>query len=557
MSTRSKKIPPVRKGIFEIPIYSIKDKGYLYFRIVYRLKGQRKQERFRTEKQARLRGLEIIASFNSGDLDTLPLTPAERTEYTQAKNLLRPLGISLDVAILDFSEAKEILGNVPVLAAAKFYQQRHPANLLRKSVREICEEFVQSKKDRTSRAYLLRLRQMLVGRVMQAKVLRSDRHEITIKGASKIQARRLLNRSQELIDKAVSKLRAVGRSPSIKFYDLKTIETAFLLRRKKGLANLNPERYEICRNGATVRTIAGVLGTWAQSISELIEKNAIEPLFLKPGHDLYDLSQIEAALPPRILEKPSHSFCSTFNCDLSSISGHDLVRWIDSLTGGPQSKNDHRGIVFELWKFAKKRGYLPRDNFEVELIEKRRVPVAEIEIYEPEEVFKLLSPTSGPLRAVLALTAFGALRQEDACDLDWSQVGVAGGKFIEVKRGQGKTGVQRLIPIQENLRAWLEPCRKASGPIWPHARVSFKSHYHRWCRKMGFAIKRNALRHSYVSYRIAQTGSMQSVAMEAGNSVRVIQKHYLRPVTPEAAAKYFSVVPADANDKIAYLQASG
>ena len=40
--------------------------------------------------------------------------------------------------------------------------------------------------------------------------------------------------------------------------------------------------------------------------------------------------------------------------------------------------------------------------------------------------------------------------------------------------------------------------------------------------KAGFVWKHNALRHSFISYRVAQTQNVAQVALEAGNSPRVV-----------------------------------
>src|SRR5207302_3360555 len=56
--------------------------------------------------------------------------------------------------------------------------------------------------------------------------------------------------------------------------------------------------------------------------------------------------------------------------------------------------------------------------------------------------------------------------------------------------------------------------------------------------------KRNALRHSFISYRLAEVLSAAQVALEAGNSETMIFKNYRDVVTPEAAKDWFSIEPA-------------
>ncbi len=59
-----------------------------------------------------------------------------------------------------------------------------------------------------------------------------------------------------------------------------------------------------------------------------------------------------------------------------------------------------------------------------------------------------------------------------------------------------------------------------------------------------FLWKHNALRHSYISYRVAQVQNVAQVALEAGNSPQMIFQHYRELVQPDAAKAWFAIMPA-------------
>jgi hypothetical protein len=59
-----------------------------------------------------------------------------------------------------------------------------------------------------------------------------------------------------------------------------------------------------------------------------------------------------------------------------------------------------------------------------------------------------------------------------------------------------------------------------------------------------FAWKHNALRHSFISYRLAAVQNTAQVALEAGNSPQMIFRHYRELVRPMDAEKWFEVTPA-------------
>jgi hypothetical protein len=55
--------------------------------------------------------------------------------------------------------------------------------------------------------------------------------------------------------------------------------------------------------------------------------------------------------------------------------------------------------------------------------------------------------------------------------------------------------------------------------------------------------KHNGLRHSFISYRVAEIKNVAQVALEAGNSPQIIFSNYRALVRPADAQKWFSIVP--------------
>jgi hypothetical protein len=56
-----------------------------------------------------------------------------------------------------------------------------------------------------------------------------------------------------------------------------------------------------------------------------------------------------------------------------------------------------------------------------------------------------------------------------------------------------------------------------------------------------FAWKHNALRHSFISYRVADIQNVAQVALEAGNSPQMIFRNYRELVKPLDAKRWFSI----------------
>jgi hypothetical protein len=64
-----------------------------------------------------------------------------------------------------------------------------------------------------------------------------------------------------------------------------------------------------------------------------------------------------------------------------------------------------------------------------------------------------------------------------------------------------------------------------------------------------FAWKHNALRHSFISYRVAQIKNVAQVALEAGNSPRMVFSNYRELVRAADAEKWFAITPARVEDE--------
>jgi hypothetical protein len=58
-----------------------------------------------------------------------------------------------------------------------------------------------------------------------------------------------------------------------------------------------------------------------------------------------------------------------------------------------------------------------------------------------------------------------------------------------------------------------------------------------------FQWKINALRHSFISYRVADVQNIAQVALEAGNSPQMVFSNYRQLVTSAQAKVWFSIEP--------------
>jgi site-specific recombinase XerD len=251
-------------------------------------------------------------------------------------------------------------------------------------------------------------------------------------------------------------------------------------------------------------------------------------------------------------------FAGDCNKDCCNVTIADLQAWLDALSLSPQSYRNYRTVLHTLFEFAVARGYAA-DN-PVAGVEKLKVRNGDVEIFKPVEIARLLESARAnypDYLPSLAIGAFAGLRSAEIERLEWKDIDFAS-RHIVVSASNAKTASRRIVPLCDNLAAWLAPYSgREQGRVWPGGSVLF------YKRQQQIALataveadestgvkaqkpvewKGNALRHSYASYRFAQTGDAGRVAGECGNSAAVIHKHYRELVKPADAERWFNVRP--------------
>ena len=254
-------------------------------------------------------------------------------------------------------------------------------------------------------------------------------------------------------------------------------------------------------------------------------------------------------------------FAGDCNKDCCNVTTADLQAWLDALGLAPQSYRNYRTVLHTLFEFAVARGY-SADN-PVAGVEKLKVRNGDVEIFKPVEIARLLEAARAKypdFMPALAVGAFAGLRSAELERLEWKDVDFAS-RHIVVSAGNAKTASRRIVPMADNLAAWLaDYSSRQQGKVWPGESILFYKRQQQVALATGVEAdeaasvkaqkplewKGNALRHSYASYRFAQTGDAGRVAGECGNSAAVIHRHYRELVKPADAQRWFDVKPAEA-----------
>ncbi|MSU21394.1 MAG: hypothetical protein EXS30_08355, partial [Pedosphaera sp.] len=219
--------------------------------------------------------------------------------------------------------------------------------------------------------------------------------------------------------------------------------------------------------------------------------------------------------------------CRKDACDVTTA---DIQDWNDAQKLSPQSYRNYRTVLHTLFKFAVARGYAS-DN-PVEGVERVKVSGGDVEVFTPVEIARLLEAVQRVVPEwlpCLAIGAFAGLRSAEIERLDWLDIHLAE-PFIVVGASKAKTASRRIVPISDNLAAWLAPFAERQGRIWTGTSNAFYKQPQAAAAATAVEAdpatgvkgeapvrwKTNALRHSYASYRFAVTNDAGRVAGELG-----------------------------------------
>ena len=239
-------------------------------------------------------------------------------------------------------------------------------------------------------------------------------------------------------------------------------------------------------------------------------------------------------------------FTDAVSGNIADVTVADINQFLDGLKKlGPVSKNGIRRNIVTMFGFAKKQGYLhPDRKTAAEQTDSFKETEKEIAIFTPEEMERLLLTAHARILPLVAIGGFAGIRSAEVARLEWKDIKWDRG-HIELAGSKAKTAARRLVPLSDNLKAWLAPWRDQTGPILTITDASgalgdtaVKAH-------IPGGWRQNALRHSFISYRVALTGDVARTSLEAGNSPKMIFRHYREIVDEEATKAWWSIHPPE------------
>lgn len=248
---------------------------------------------------------------------------------------------------------------------------------------------------------------------------------------------------------------------------------------------------------------------------------------------------------------------------ITSITASDirdflLQRQRESKSFSARSYNNFVRALRLLFRFAKNRRYVGAEFDEHERVQLMDADQEKMEFYRPREINSFLDNAKDQDLLFIAIGAFAGLRTSEFLRLEWEDFQwdtEPACIIIRAVRSTKSEKRRRIVPIFDNLKKWIQRQAKRSGKLWPHSGPYLYERMADLCKRANTPWKDNGLRHSFISYRLAQTKDKAKVAHEAGTSPAKIESNYDAVVTPQQAELWFSIVPLDtAEQKILNLK---
>jgi integrase len=243
------------------------------------------------------------------------------------------------------------------------------------------------------------------------------------------------------------------------------------------------------------------------------------------------------------------AFVAGFNQDVHTITPKLVADYLAGLPFKDRTKANHRDTIGFFNRWLVMRGYLAKGTDWLEGVQKyTKRKQGEISTYTADDMRRLIAAADVRILPMIVIGGFAGLRHAEIARLDWQDIDLEEG-FIEVKAENAKTDTRRIVPLKANLKAFLLPLAKNGGKVITLVNTTkqlLKTATDTADGKneiLAMGWKHNALRHTYISARVAECGDVPRVADEAGNSPQVIRTNYLKRMRPAAAAQWFGILP--------------
>jgi integrase len=224
---------------------------------------------------------------------------------------------------------------------------------------------------------------------------------------------------------------------------------------------------------------------------------------------------------------------------IAEVSVDEIEDWLRNLSLGPLSRNTFWLRLSVLFEFARRRHWCAENP--LALVQKAKWKGALPGILTPEQFARLLETAGAETLPYWAIGGWCGLRSAELERLEWQDIDFEA-CLVEVTRAKSKTASRRHVQIRPALAAWIAPLRGQTGKVCP---VNLRIRLERDRERAGIMDwPANALRHSFASYHLEHFKEPGTLTVEMGHTTpALVQRFYRQRVRPEAAKKWWSILP--------------
>lgn len=226
--------------------------------------------------------------------------------------------------------------------------------------------------------------------------------------------------------------------------------------------------------------------------------------------------------------------------NISSVTSGEVNDYLLNIVD-LRTRFNHRASLRGLFKWAKNQNYIHKSC--VEETELPKFKNKSPKLFSAAELAKLVGVANERTMPMLIAGAYAGIRMSEIERLKWSDINwderafILGPEVTKTNRGRVAYFPESVEKTLRELAvvARLRDCTK-------FLQDTCSDHISELVKKSGVAWKKNGLRKTFISCRIALTRNAAEVAEQCGNSPTVIQQNYKGLVTKSEAEAWFNTL---------------
>ncbi|OAM91190.1 hypothetical protein AW736_04395 [Termitidicoccus mucosus] len=233
---------------------------------------------------------------------------------------------------------------------------------------------------------------------------------------------------------------------------------------------------------------------------------------------------------------------------VGELTTEELLKYLRRDGAAAKTQNNRRATLSTFFKYALAQGWLLENPAKAIVRQRTGHNRGSAPALNAAQAAQLMAHVEtvhgGALVPYFALCLFAGIRPEgEITKLPAADVRLEN-NAITIEPDVSKVNMRRLVTIQPNLAVWLQAYPLDQYPIIPSKdkmkNVAGKITHIRRQFKLGHDV----LRHTFISMHVGKFRSMGDAALQAGNSEKIIRRHYLNVTTPQEADAFFKIMPS-------------